>query len=180
LITTERLILRPLKKTDYQDYFEYMSVPETFRFERGEPITLKDARKFCKEWASKKTVNFWAVVLKETGKVIGNVSFFPERPPEFRTWNIGYIFNPAFQNKGYATEAARVVIRNAFTVLKVHRITGCCSPDNTASWKVLEKCGMRREALNLKDFPIRNDENGQPVWLDSYQYAILEDEFNKL
>jgi [ribosomal protein S5]-alanine N-acetyltransferase len=177
MIDTERLILRPFKKDDYRDYHEYMSVPETYRFERGAPITVKEAKKFCKEWASRKTVNFWAVELKETGRVIGNVSFFPEGPPDFRTWSIGYIFNPLYHNKGYATEAARGVIRHAFTELKVHRITAGCSPENTPSWKVLEKCGMRREALNLKNFPIRYDENGVPVWLDSYQYAILEDEF---
>ena len=179
MFETERLVMRPFKKTDYQDYHEYMSREEVYRFERGKPMTLKESKRFCKEWSSKKPVNFWAATLRGTGKVIGNVSFFPEGPPDFRSWNIGYIFNPDYHNKGYATEATRGVIKYAFTELKVHRIVAGCSPDNTASWKVLEKCGMRREALNLKNFPIRVDENGNQIWLDSYQYAILEEDFFK-
>ena len=76
-----------------------MSLEETYRFERGEPITLKEAKKFCKE-QSKHTM-FWAAALKDNGKVIGHVSFTPDRPEFFRMWNLGYIFNPAFQGKGY-------------------------------------------------------------------------------
>jgi RimJ/RimL family protein N-acetyltransferase len=68
------------------------------------------------------------------------------------------------------------VIKYAFTTLGAHRITAGCSPDNTASWKVLEKSGLKREGHNLKDFLIRYDKNGQPEWLDSYQYAILEND----
>jgi [ribosomal protein S5]-alanine N-acetyltransferase len=177
MFTTERLVLRLFKAKDYQAYFEYMSLEETYRFERGEPITIKEAKKFCK--AQSKDNKFWAATLKENGKLIGHVSFTPDRPQNFQMWNLGYIFNPAYQHKGYASEAARGVIRYAFTVMHVHRIVGHCSPDNIASWKVLEKCGMKKEGLSRKDFPIRLDENGNTVWLDSYDYAILDEDFQQ-
>jgi ribosomal-protein-alanine N-acetyltransferase len=178
MITTERLILRPFCKQDYRDYYEYMSRPETYRFERGKPMSLDEAKKFCKEWSKKKEINFWAVTLKDDGKLIGHVSFFPEQPPMARTWQVGYIFNPDYQNKGYASEATRAVVDYAFTECNAHRVVGHCSPDNTASWKVLENCGMKREGLNRKDFPHHTDENGKPVWLDSYIYAIIEDDLD--
>jgi ribosomal-protein-alanine N-acetyltransferase len=181
MLSTERLILRPFLKTDYNDYYEYMSCKDIYRFERGEPISLKDAKKFCKEWSSKKEINFWAATLKEGGnKLIGNVSFFQIEPKFLRTWEIGFVFNPSFQNKGYATEASQAVIEYAFTKLGAHRATGHCSPDNTASWRVLEKCGLKREGLEKKNFLIRYDEKGNPIWLDSYQYAILDEEYRRV
>lgn len=177
MLETERLIIRPFQKNDYQDYHEYMSAPETFRFERGSPMSLKDAKKFCQTFAGKTAPGFWAAVLKGNTKVIGNVSFFPEGNADFNTWQIGYIFHPDYYNQGYATEATRAVIKYAFTELGAHRIVANCSPDNTASWKVLEKCGMRREGTAKKDFPLRNDEKGKLIWLDSYSYTILDEEF---
>jgi RimJ/RimL family protein N-acetyltransferase len=174
VITTRRLVIRPFLASDFQDYHEYMSLKETYRFERGEPMTLEEAKKICREFSGEH--KFWAVTLKNGGKLIGNVSFTPDRPPAFNTWNLGYIFNPAFHNQGYASEAARAVVLYAFKVMKVHRIVGHCSPDNTPSWKVLEKVGMKKEGMSRKDFPVRQDVKGQTVWLDSLDYAILEED----
>ena len=161
-------------ESDYQDLHEYLSREETYRFERGEPISLDKAKEFAREWA--KGTNFWAATLNENKKLIGHVSFFPERPEVFKTWQLGYIFNPAYHNKGYASEASLAVIKYAFTKLGAHRIVAHCSPDNVASWKVLEKCGMKREGLARQDFLLRDDENGKPIWLDSYDYAILAED----
>lgn len=177
MLNTKRLIIRPFTAGDYRDYYEYMSLEETYRFERGKPITLEEARKICKEFS--KEIKFRAVVLKENKKLIGHISLTPDRPEFFRTWNLGYIFNPKYQRKGYATEAARAVIKHAFTALKAHRIVGHCSPDNTASWKVLEKCGMKKEGFSRKDFPVRNDDAGNTTWLDSFDYAILEEDYDE-
>ncbi len=177
MLETERLIVRPLRASDYKDNYEYMSAPETFRFERGKPISLKEAQQFCHEWSTKEPANFWVAELKTTGKVIGQVSFFPERSPDFKTWEIGFIFHPAYYGQGYATETARAVIRYAFSTVGVHRLIAHCSPDNIASCKVLEKCGMRREGTLKKDFLLRNDKDGMPIWLDSYCYAVLDEEF---
>jgi ribosomal-protein-alanine N-acetyltransferase len=176
VISTERLIIRPFQESDYQDIHEYMSAPETFIFERGKPLTLKETKKFCAEFAGKTKPGFWAAQLKGSGKVIGQVSFFPVRKEEFRTWYIGYIFNPTYYGQGYATEAARAVIKHAFTQLNAHRIEAYCSPENIPSWKVLEKCGMKREGLLRKNFLLREDAGGNPIWLDSYEYAIIDED----
>lgn len=175
MLYTERLIIRPFLKSDYKDLHEYLSRKETYNFERGEPISLKTAQKYASDWSKGK--NFFAAILKANNKLIGQVSFFPERPPEFKTWQIGYIFHPDYQNKGYATEATQAVIKYAFKELEAHRIVAHCSPENIPSWKVLEKCGMRKEGIAKKDFLLRNDEKGNPIWLDSYDYAILDEEF---
>jgi [ribosomal protein S5]-alanine N-acetyltransferase len=178
LLNTERLIIRPFLASDYRDLYEYLSLPEIYRFEPGEPVSLEEAREECRQRA--KGNFFWAAALKEgNNKLIGHVSFYQVEPKFFLTWEIGYIFNPAYQNRGYATEASRAIIKYAFTELGAHRVVGHCSPENTASWKVLENCGLKREGLQRKNFLIRNDENGKPIWLDSYEYAIVEEDFNK-
>jgi [ribosomal protein S5]-alanine N-acetyltransferase len=174
MISTQRLIIRPFLETDYQDLYEYLSRKETYRFERGEPISLEKAQEFAHDWS--KGTNFWAATLKTSLKLIGHISLFPERPAVFRTWQIGYIFNPDFHNLGYASEATLAVIKYTFSELGAHRIVACCSPDNIPSWKVMEKCGMKKEGLSRKDFILRDDENGKPVWLDSYTYAILDED----
>jgi ribosomal-protein-alanine N-acetyltransferase len=174
LLTTERLVIRPFRESDYRDLYEYLSLPETYLYEPGEPITLEQAEQLALERA--KGTNFWAVILKETGKMIGHISFFQEEPRHFLTWEIGFIFNPAYQNKGYATEASRAVIKYAFKELGAHRIVGNCDRKNTASWRVLEKCGMKREGARRKNAYFHLDENWKPRWVDSYMYAILAED----
>ena len=176
MLDTQRLIIRPFRKNDYQDIYEYMSIPETYRFERGKPMSLDEAKKFCAEFTGKTGPGFWAATLRENHKLIGHVSFFPEGPEFLETWQIGFIFNPIFQNKGYCSEASLTVIRYALKKLSIHRIVAHCSPDNIPSWKVLEKCGMRREGYLRKNFTVRNDENEKPAWNDSYAYGILEED----
>jgi len=175
MLTTERLIIRPFLKNDYRDLYEYLSLSETYRFEPGKPISLNEAKKLCRERA--KGTNFWAATLKDSQKLIGHVSFFPLGPEFLLACEIGDIFNPAFQNQGYATEAVRAIIKYAFMELGAHRIVGHCSPENPPSWKVLEKCGMRREGLLRKNFYVHKDKDGNPQWLDSYEYAILDEDF---
>jgi ribosomal-protein-alanine N-acetyltransferase len=175
MLSTQRLVIRPFLEDDYQDLYEYLSLPETYRFEPGKPVSLEEARNLTSERA--RGNNFWAVVLKENKKLIGHVSFIQEEPKHFLTWEIGFIFNPAFQNKGYATEASRVVIEYGFTKLGAHRIIGNCDQKNTASWRVLEKCGMKREGARRKNAYFHLDENWKPCWVDSYMYAILEEDF---
>jgi len=174
MLSTDHLIIRPFLESDYKDLYEYLSLKETYRFEPGEPISLKEAKKLCLERA--KGTDFWAVILKENKKLIGHVSFLQTEPKFFLTWEIGYIFNPAFQNKGYASEATRAIIKYAFTILGAHRVIGYCNPENIPSWKVLEKCGMKREALFRKRAFFRKNESGEPLWFDACEYAILAED----
>ncbi len=176
MITTERLIVRLFRARDAGDLYDYLSVPEIYRFEPGEPVSRAKAREIAREFAS--GTNFWAAELKEKQKVVGHVSLFPSGPDRTRTWEIGYVFNPAYQRSGYGTEAARAVIGYAFRELGAHRVIAHCSPANIASWRVLEKCGLRREGLEKKNIFFHHDGDGNPLWSDSYDYALLEEEFS--
>lgn len=133
----------------------------------------------CKVKASDRAKGkaFWAVCLKDTQKMIGHVYFCPTEPPEFLTWDIGYIFNPAYWSKGYATEACQRMLQYGFEELGAHRIKAECSPDNPPSWRLLERLGMRREGHLKQVVFFRKTAEGEPLWLDAYQYATLDEEY---
>ncbi len=120
---------------------------------------------------------FWAVCLKESGKLIGNLYFKQQEPNEGLTWELGYVFNPAYYGRGYATEAARRILRYGFEQLNAHRVIAMCNPDNTKSWKLLERLNMRRESHLIQNIFFKYDVQGMPIWTDTYEYAILRREF---
>jgi RimJ/RimL family protein N-acetyltransferase len=99
------------------------------------------------------------------------------RPKRFHTWEIGYVFNPKYCGKGYATEACRRILQHAFEELNAHRIVAECNPENTASWKLLERLSMRREGYYKKPGFFKRTLYGEPIWHDAYVYAILEEEW---
>lgn len=172
---TERLLLRRFMPDDWKDLHEYLSNPEVLQYDAETVSNEEECKK--KADARSKGQSFWAVCLKETGKMIGHVYFAQVDPPEFLTWEIGYIFNPAFWGKGYATEACRRILRYGFEELGAHRITAGCSPHNPPSWRLLERLGMRREAHEKQFGFFHRTPEGEPIWLDSYKYAILRHEF---
>jgi RimJ/RimL family protein N-acetyltransferase len=176
MLSTERLVIRPFQESDYQDLYEYLSLEETYRYEPGKPISLEEAKKITSERAA--GTDFWAVTLKDNNnKLIGHLSFIQMEPKDFLTWEIGFIFNPGYQKKGYATEASRALIGYAFREMGTHRVVGFSATENPASWRVLEKCGMKREGCRRKNAFFRKDKYGKPCWLDSYEYAILAEDY---
>lgn len=170
-IRTERLTIRGFKGDDWGDLYEYLSDEEVLRFEPYKPFTGEKARQEAERRESDQ--RFLAVCL-EDGKVIGNLYF---AAGEFDTWELGYVFNRDYWGHGYALESARGVMKYAFETLGVRRIVGMCDPSNPGSWKLLEKLGMRREAFRLKNVYFFKDENDQPLWKDTYEYAILKSEY---
>ena len=88
------------------------------------------------------------------------------------TYEIGWVIHPDHQRCGYASEAARAGLAYAFESRHAHRVIATCQPENTASYRVMEKIGMRREA-HFRQCIHRGDD----VWWDEYFYAILRDEW---
>ncbi|MBN2533674.1 MAG: GNAT family N-acetyltransferase [Spirochaetales bacterium] len=171
MIETERLFIRKFIKNDWADLYEYLSLKEIYVFEPGEPVSRDEAKRLADERS--KGDDFLAVVLKERNKMIGHLYFHHEDPKEYMTWELGYIFNPVYQRKGYCTEACKHIIDYAFKQLNAHRIVSYCNPKNIASWRVLEKTGMKREGYFREKAFFRRDENGNPLWHDCLAYGLL-------
>jgi len=85
---------------------------------------------------------------------------------------LGWVLNPAFTGHGYATEAVRELLRHCFEDLGLHRVTANCFLENDASWRLMERLGMRRELHTRRESLHRSGR-----WLDGLGYAILDDEW---
>ena len=171
LIKTKRLVIRNFKKSDYRDLHEYLSDRETYKYEPGKPETLETAKKLCEERA--KENKFFAVQLND--KVIGHIYRDQTEPKKLLTWELGFIFNRKYQGKGYATEALSAIIEDGFNTTKVHRFVAHCNPKNTSSWKLLERVKMKREGRLRKNIYFDVDAEGNPLWLDTYEYGLLRE-----
>jgi RimJ/RimL family protein N-acetyltransferase len=87
---------------------------------------------------------------------------------------LGWVLHPDHSGHGYATEAVRELIRIAFEDLSLRRVTANCFADNVASWRLMERVGMRRELHTVRESLHRS---GQ--WLDGLGYALLADEWRR-
>lgn len=166
-LETERLILRNFLETDYDDLYEFLSQRKDDKFEAYPGITYENGREHLRYRVG--SDEFYAIELKESGKVIGNV-YFANR--DFEAKEVGYIVNKNYQRKGYATEAIQAVIKHGFEN-GVHRVFAECAPRNECSWKLLESLGFTREALFQQNVYFQKDEQGNPIWQDTYVYALL-------
>lgn len=178
ILETERLLLRKFQESDWKDLYEYLSKESVVKYEPYNALTEDE----CKQEAlyRSKEDAFWAVCLKDNKKLIGNVYFQKQELEEFLTWEIGYVFNPMYYGNGYATESCRAILNYGFEELKARRIIAMCNPENTASWRVLQRLNMRREGHLLKNIFFKYDENKNPIWNDTYEYAMLKDEWVNL
>ena len=173
-ITTPRLSLRPYVFDDLDALYDIQSLPEVTRYlmygtrDRDQVREILEQR-IRADGPERDAVNL-AVVLPDSGTLIGDVVLFL-RNPEHRQGEIGYVFHPDHGGRGYATEAARVLLRLGFTDYGLHRIIGRLDARNTASARVLERLGMRREAHFVENEIVKGE------WTDEVVYAMLEDEW---
>lgn len=173
LIETERLYIRNFHEEDWKDMYEYFSDSKTLEFEPYEPFTVEQCKAECINRA--KGNNFYGVCLKKTNKLIGNL-FVDKYSEEFNTWEIGYIFNSKYHRNGYGSESTKAIVDYLFKEKDARRIIAMCDPLNIPSWKLLERIGMKREAHFKKEIYFKKDENNEPIWKDTYIYAILRND----
>lgn len=171
-IISNRLIIRQFRESDWKDLYEYLSDEEVVKYEPYAVFSEKQAKKEAVSRAANDS--FYAVCLKEDDKLIGNLYL---SKGEFDTWELGYVFNRKYQGQGYATESALKLMEHAFNEFGARRIIAMCNPENIHSWKLLERLHMRREGYLKQNIFFKIDNNGEPIWVDTYEYAILKSEW---
>ena len=171
-IETSRLRLRPFTVADLGGYHAIRAQAGVHRWLYSEPPSQAEARAAIEQrmaWPPEAGVALVAE-LAATGKFAGDVTLMLG-PPEHRQGEIGFVFDPAHQGHGYATEAARAVLELAFGVYELHRVYGRLEARNVASARVLEKLGMRHEAHLIENEYIKGE------WQSELAYALLEAEW---
>ena len=185
ILETERLILRPFATGDESDLLDYLREPLVHCFACMKIDTPEQAVKEVAERA-KETEYYFAIVLKENGKVIGEIDAFPESGEPHSdenavldTFSPCWMLNPDYHGQGYAYEAARAFFDYLFYQKGARRIYAYTEDYNIPSQKLCEKLGMRCEGLFYEFISFVNDENGNPIYENTYQYAILKKEWKQ-
>ena len=185
MMETARLILRPFRAGDAADVLEYLKEPMVNCFACMKLHSLEEARKAAMERAEDAVYSF-AIVLKATGKVIGEINAHPESSqPDMAENDVKDTFSPCwmlnrdYHGKGYAYEAAKVFFDYLFYQKGARRIYAYTEDYNLSSQHLCEMLGMRREGLFREFVSFVNDADGNPIYENTYQYAILKKEWEQ-
>jgi RimJ/RimL family protein N-acetyltransferase len=178
-VLTDRLALRPFRDDDIDAFHAIQSREDVVRYlywgprSRDEASEMLDRRKLQAAIDKEGDGLHLAGELRATGELIGHFSLF-YRSAQHGEGEVGFVVHPDHHGKGYATEGARAMLRLGFEVLGLHRIIGRCDARNTASARVMERLGMRREAHLVENEFIMGE------WTDELDYAILDREWRAL
>lgn len=172
LIINDHLYLRKVKETDLDDVYAIYRDEEVARYLLSEAWNEENKETGFKEKLrinEKEDCLFLGVILDE--KLIGTLSAWKKQMKD--TYEIGYVFNAAYQNQGYAALSLKRLIDYLFNEKKAHRLYGELDARNTASIKLLERCGFIKEAYFREDCFSKNE------WTDTLVYAMLEKDYLK-
>ena len=185
MIETERLILRPFCAEDAADAFEYLEKPTVNCFACMKVHSMEEAQKAVMERAEDAEYTF-AIVLKENGKVIGEIDAHPESSqPDMAENYVKDTFSPCwmlhldYHGKGYAYEAAKAFFDYLFYQKGARRIYAYTEDYNLPSQNLCRKLGMRQEGLFREFVSFVNDTDGNPIYENTMQFAILKKEWEE-
>ncbi len=176
VLETARLILRRMRPSDYIDMYEYARREDVTKYLLWHPHTDKfQTLRYLTYISTRyKSGQFydWAVIERESEKMIGTCGF-TTFDLEANSGEIGYVLNPDFWGRGYATEAVSRVVAFGFDVLELNRIEAKFMEKNSASLRVMEKAGMTFEGIGRQAMLIKGKYENVGV------SAILKSDYGK-
>lgn len=177
-LSTDRLILRPIKTADFPAYAAYHGRAEVYRYlyaspPQGETLKAQFQEALQPRFSLDGDVFRLAVTLADKDVMIGEV-LLKLASKSAAQGEIGYIFNPEWAGRGYAFEAVTAMIQMGFEQANLHRIFARLDAANAGSVALMQRVKFRREA-----HLIEND-CFDGVWGDEFIYALLRSEWMQL
>ena len=176
-IETERLILRRFEYSDSDSMLKNWIADEKIQSLYSEPVyeTQEAVKGLLDRYIGsyeREDYYRWAVIEKESGECIGQIAYFlVDSKNHFA--EIEYCIGSEYQCKGYATEAAKAVIKYGFDEMNLHKVQICTKTINAPSKRVIEKCGLQYEGT-LRDYFYMNG-----VYVGRLYFSILRSEYYK-
>jgi len=177
--TTARLILRPYETNDLPAFHDLYRRDEVCRYLPWEPMDIDQARAKLEQRLEQTHLDddrdalVLAAVEEATGRHVGEFMLRLESVAD-RQAEVGWCLNPDAHGRGLATEGSREMLRLGFDGLGLHRIHAGSDERNEPSLRVMDRLGMRREALFIDAELVKGD------WVRVVVAAILEDEWRAL
>ncbi|MGM9647916.1 MAG: GNAT family N-acetyltransferase [Eubacteriales bacterium] len=176
-LETERLYLRSMEPGDAADMYDYAARSDTSRYLLWEPHpSLEYTRSYLAmigRFYRKGQFFDWAIVEKSSGRMIGTCGF-TRLAEKHHLGEVGYVLNPSYHGRGYATEAVQAIIAFGFETLELHRIEGRYMIENTPSRRVMERCGLSFEGVSRESMLVKGR------YRDIGICALLRDEYFRL
>lgn len=148
ILTGDRIMLRDHIEADLHDMHDWMADDDVMHFLPGtktislEETRLRLAKNIAENSRPVRTRYFFAMLLK-SGEIVGDAGFtVMQRSENGGVADMGYFLKKAYWGRGYAAEAAKLLIGFGFSELGLHKITAGCALENTRSERVMLKCGM--------------------------------------
>ena len=176
-LETERVALRDLVEGDWIALHAIESDPDVNRYEAYDAFDEAKAREYIARAIADATIEprmVWQFAITRRGddRLLGRCGF-RRTASEPRIAELWVGLDPREHGAGLATEAVRRMITFAFDDLGLHRVYGDCDPRNTASARLMERLGMRREAHHVQNLYCKGE------WCDSLIYAVLASEWSR-
>lgn len=177
-LRTARLLLRPLSAEDADALLSYRSLEEVCRFVPFEPMDHATITERLEGRWSQTAITAdnsgltLGVELADGAQIVGDVTLFLQSELH-RCGEIGWVLNPAYAGRGYATEAAGELLRLGFEELGLHRIVARVDARNGQSLRLAERLGMRREGHLIENEWFKGG------WSDEIDFAMLEAEWSR-
>jgi aminoglycoside 6'-N-acetyltransferase len=172
MISTDRLQLRQFRETDAEAFAAYRSIPEVARFQSWDsPYSLAEARTAVAGFASGDPARpgWFQYAIDLDGVLIGDLGL--NLHENLMQAELGFTLAPAYQGKGYATEAVRGLLDHLFTSGNLHRVSAEADARNLPSARLLERVGFRREGLRLRNTWFKGE------WTDDLLFGLLRDDW---
>jgi RimJ/RimL family protein N-acetyltransferase len=174
-IETPRLRLRRFSEPDVPLFLAYRNDPEVARYQGWESVELAEAVEFVWHQSSQAAgvPGQWlqiAIASKETNVLLGDCAF-KVLAHDPRQATIGVTLARQNHGQGFATEALSCLLDTLFVRLNLHRVVADTDVENTASWRLLERLGFRREGHLKQSLWFKGR------WADEYLYAILREDW---
>jgi ribosomal-protein-alanine N-acetyltransferase len=126
-------------------------------------------KRYAEDWRTDQSYAFF-IFRKQDNLLLGGLTLANVRRGVAQAGSIGYWLGMPFARNGYMTAAVKGVLPFCFETLRLHRVEAACIPTNTASIRLLERCGFLREGYARQYLCI----NG--VWQDHLLFARLKDD----
>lgn len=147
MLETERLLMRKFTPDDLDKLVELRSDEEVIRYignrQMQNPEAIAKRLEFYVECYEKYGFGVTAVIWKETGEMIGWSGLMPLKNTD--EIEVGYGMTKEFWGRGIGYECALAWLHFGFEKAGLERIVALAAPENTGSWRIMEKCGMRYE-----------------------------------
>ena len=178
VIESSRLLLRPFCEEDLTDLFSYACHPDVGPNAGWKPhASISESYTILRSFIQNEEV--WAITLKDSGKLIGSIGLHKDGSRSVSkkyVRSLGYVLSAAHWGEGYATEAARRVLRFIFTEMEnpPEMVSIYHRDSNTRSRRVINKCGFKFEGVTRKAM--------EDPWFglcDRWAYSMTEREWRQ-